>query len=203
MYKSAAQALKGRRAGVTGRIAAGQSGTTLIELLMVSALLAVVLGAILGLLDNSSRQAPKDQERAHAIADVQVGLDRMVRELRQAYQLRSFDAVKIDADAKIQGRDRRLVYQCDVPHPTRANTRRCVRYEIATDGSQTPQEVVIDRVLNGTAANPVFTYPPGSPLAHYYVAVKMEVPAAGDLAEGFQHKVVLDDGFYLRNLSGR
>jgi hypothetical protein len=35
-----------------------------------------------------------------------------------------------------------------------------------------------------------------------YVTALVEVAAKGDLQNGYDHKVVLDDGFYMRNISG-
>src|SRR3954451_9373180 len=64
-----------------------ESGWTLVELTIAAALLAVVLTAVLSLLDMTNRQAPGDQERAHDLRETQVGVYRMTRELRQAYSL--------------------------------------------------------------------------------------------------------------------
>jgi hypothetical protein len=35
-----------------------------------------------------------------------------------------------------------------------------------------------------------------------YVGAKVEVAARGDLKNGYEHRIVLEDGFYMRNLDG-
>jgi hypothetical protein len=53
---------------------------------------------------------------------------------------------------------------------------------------------VIDRVLNGTT---VFSLTPPD-----YVGATVEVAARGNLKDGYDHRVILEDGIYMRNLSG-
>jgi len=165
---------------------------------MSLAVFTFVLSAIFGLLDSAAQQAPKDQERAVAIREAQAGLQRMTRELRQAYKV-------LDAGPKsmyvVIGRatppDIHVRYDCDVPYPGNSAYRRCVRWwapvgqVLRTD---LPGEVVIDRGLSAVS----FSYSPG-PLNPTYVKVHIEVPQKGERAGGFQSNLVLDDGFYLRN----
>jgi hypothetical protein len=54
--------------------------------------------------------------------------------------------------------------------------------------------VVIDRVLNGAA---VFSLTPPD-----YVGATVEVAARGGLEDGHDHRIILEDGFYMRNLDG-
>lgn len=172
-----------------------QSGFTIIEVLVVATTLSFVLIALLSLSETTQKLAPKDQERAHVLRESQVGLHRMTRELRQAYDMTSWGAYTMDVNVKANGVDKRVVYKCDEPHPTDTAFYRCVRYEILGNGSATPKETVIDRVAKTT----VFTYPTlknGKPL---YVTAKVEVPSKGDRPDGFKYRDVLDDGFYLRN----
>jgi hypothetical protein len=95
--------------------------------------------------------------------------------------------------------DRHVLYRCNVPHPTDAARRRCVKVEAAV-GAALPAiasgQVVVDRL----SASSVFTFSP-SPLAPTYVKARVVVPAAGERADGFAHSVTLDDGFYIRNAS--
>jgi hypothetical protein len=53
---------------------------------------------------------------------------------------------------------------------------------------------VIDRVLNGAA---VFSLTPPD-----YVGAIVEVAARGGLEDGHDHRIILQDGFYMRNLDG-
>jgi Tfp pilus assembly protein PilV len=165
-----------------------ESGFTLIETVITAATLSLVVLAILALSDTTAKLAPQDQERAHAIRDAQVGLHRMTRELRQAYTINSNTSTSMDVMVLVSGTATQVSYDCAAAHPTDTNLRRCVR----TAGGST--SVVIDRVLPGT----VFTYDAYSPPR--YVQARIEVPAKGDLNEGHKHSIVLDDGFYMRNV---
>jgi len=174
------------------RLARDQSGFTLVETRFVAATLAVILMAILNVSDTSQKLMPKDQERANVIDEAKTGLHGMTRELRQATAVHATSATTMEVDAPFRGVSTRISYRCDQPHPTNRSWRRCMRVQ----GSSS--RMVIDRVINGDA--PVFTYttdPQNGRIT--YVDVKVEVPAAGDRKDGHKHKVILDDGFYMRN----
>lgn len=187
-----------------------ERGFALTELLVVAALLGIVLVAVLSLLDATIRVEARDQERAHVIREAQVGLDRMTRELRQAYRVEAAGPSYVTVLARLGGQDKQVHYRCDRPHPDSAANphddayRRCRRVE-ALVGAGLPAidtgPLVIDRVLNGAAGapNPVFTFSP-SAIAPNYVTARVEVPARGERAEGLEHTVVLDDGMFMRNL---
>jgi Tfp pilus assembly protein PilX len=170
----------------------GEAGYAITELLVVSSLLVIVLGAVLTLGETSQRIAPRESERAQVIREAQVGLHRMTRELRHAYQAPTVTGSTITANVVADGGSTTLTvkYQCDIAHPTNNAYTRCLRYV----GSSTTGELVIDRVLNGSA---VFTL-----TGTNYVRALIEVSAKGDLQNGYDHRVVLDDGFYMRNISG-
>jgi prepilin-type N-terminal cleavage/methylation domain-containing protein len=175
------------------RLCACQRGFTLIETMLVAATLSIIIVAILSLSDTSQKLVPRDQERAFVIREAQVGLHKMTRELRQASQVISTSPRSMEVTVRGQ----QVRYTCEAPHPTKSAWRRCVR--TAMSGS-TPgaQSVVVDRVLNGTGT--VFSYTTDEQTGQItYVAVKLEVPASGDLKQGHPHRVALDDGFYMRN----
>jgi prepilin-type N-terminal cleavage/methylation domain-containing protein len=178
----------------------GEAGYTLIELMVVAALLAVVLGAILTLAEATQRIAPRETERAHVIREAQVGLHRMTRELRHAYAAPPTVPAPTVTGSTVQanvlgrgGATRTVRYDCDEAHPTDSGYTRCLR-QVLSGGTWSPAEVVIDRVLNGTT---VFTLTPPD-----YVRAAVEVAARGDRKTGYTHRVILDDGFYMRNLDG-
>ena len=181
------------------RLAGEQPGFSLVELMVTVSLLIVVLTAILGLLDVTVRLAPKDEERTQVVREAQVGLARMVRELRQAHAVGSASGSFMDVTVVAAGAERHVRYQCDVANPADALTTRCVRREGAPGGDLSAatagDEVVVDRVLNGAA---VFTPPSG--LRPDYAEAKVRVPARGELSKGYEYSLVLDDGFHLRNL---
>jgi hypothetical protein len=175
----------------------GEAGYGLIELMMVSTLLIIVLGAILALGETTQRIAPKESERAHVIREAQVGLHRMTRELRHAYQAPTVTGSTMQATVLVAGGTPRTVrYDCDEVHPTDSAYTRCLRH-VLSGSTWTGGEVVIDRVLNGTA---VFSLP--TPPTPDYVGATVEVAARGDLKDGYDHRVILEDGIYMRNLSG-
>lgn len=183
------------------RVRAEQSGFTLVELLVVTAMLGFVLTAVLALAETSGKLAPQDQERAHVIREAQVGLYQITRELRQAHSVNATNAYSVDFNVLRAGSERRVVIDCGQAHPTEPSWRRCLRWEVGGDGSLSAQQVVVDRVLNTQAGGgpAVFTYTLKN-VKPVYVTARVEVPAKGDLSSGHAHRVVLDDGVYIRNL---
>jgi hypothetical protein len=160
---------------------------------VVSSLLVIVLGAVLTLGETSQRIAPQETERAQVIREAQVGLHRMTRELRHAYQTPTVTGSAIEAVVPNGTSGLTVRYECNRPHPTDSAYTQCQRFTVF-GGTPTGGEVVIDRVLNG---NSVFSMPAGST---NYVRALVEVAARGDLRDGHDHRIVLDDGFYMRNI---
>jgi Tfp pilus assembly protein PilX len=162
--------------------------------MVVASLLVIVLSAILALGETTQRIAPKESERAHVIREAQVGLHRMTRELRHAYQAPTVSGSAMQANVLgTNGTTATVRYDCDEAHPTDSAYTQCVR-QVFSSGSWSAGELVIDRVLNGTA---VFDFTPPD-----YVSATVEVAARGDLNDGYDHRVILEDGFYMRNLDG-
>lgn len=194
---------------------ADESGFTVFELLVTMMVMILVMIATLNLLDSSAKQAPKDGERAHSISEAQQSLDGMVRELRQAYRIEGWtsDSVRMDVRVLRGGTHVNLTvdYSCGVENPG-----QCVRRE-APAGSALPAngQVVVSRLLNYQSGLPasrrVFNFDQSTDRSNpayaaaivpTYVTVRLEVPAKGErrAAGGYRHTVVLDDGFYARNL---
>lgn len=61
-----------------------ESGWTLVEVLIVSALMVVVLGAVLSISDKTQQTAASDNERGSTVGDAQTGIARMADDLRNA-----------------------------------------------------------------------------------------------------------------------
>ena len=194
----------------------GESGFTLAEVLAAMTIFAVLLGATVMFLTTAEVNSSRDTETANAAQEAQTGLDRMVRELRQASSVVVADPNTLDV---IVG-DKQIRYQCGVEDPADSRYRRCLRSAGAVGAlpAGTGGEVVVARLLNGTAARPVFTYTDPPPAETdvddeaadpadpdpapqpTYVTMALAVPAAGERKAGYKHEVVLDTGFYLRNI---
>jgi hypothetical protein len=182
----------------------GEAGYALTELLLVSSLLVIVLGAVLMLGEASQRIAPKETERAIVIRDAQVGMDRMTRELREAHNVVSpaagTSAAVFDAWVPTTSGQRRVSYECNVAHPTDSAYTQCVRYDVSAAGVKSNGQVVVDHVLNGAAGSTLPVFVRGSAPATDYVKTTVEVASRGDRKTGYGSKILLEDGFYMRNL---
>ena len=180
-----------------------ESGWTLIEMLISTVILVIMLGAVLALLDVTNTVSPRDQERAHDLREAQVGLYQMTRELRQAYSLVSHSAYSVEAHVWENGADHDVTYDCTGTSAAGPGLGECVRFE-TTGGTQGPSSVVIDRLLNrpGAGLSPVFAYTTNGAGRTTYATAHVEVPAKGARTTGYSHRIVLDDGFYMRNLGG-
>ena len=161
---------------------------------MTISLLTVVLTAILSLSETSQRLYPKDEQWAASLRESQVGLHAITRELRQAYVLNSYTASSIDAQLRVNGTNRRVVFDCNSAHPSVPGLKQCIRYEVTGTGPG-PSRVMVPQVSQAT-----FTYEPAAPAPPKFVRAKLRVPAKGALAKGHSHSIVLDDGVYMRNL---
>ncbi len=191
-----------RRLGET-RLVRDQSGYSLPELLTVMAVLPIVLAAVLLFTGKAQLLASNDTERSHTIREAQVGLDRITRELRQAHTFIAVAPYRVEFVVRAAGLDKRVVHDCGDPDPSDADLKRCVRYEVASDGTETPHQQLIGRVVNqypqgGVSPPAVFSYTPTTADPRH-VRVKVEVNARGARKEGYRYRVVLDDGVHLRN----
>jgi hypothetical protein len=92
------------------------------------------------------------------------------------------------------------MYACDVPGVAVA-LRRCVRVEAAS-GATLPApstgETVVARLINGTTADPVFTFAPDA-IRPTYATTRLLVPSTGKRTTAAPgHAIVLEDGALLR-----
>ena len=172
---------------------AREDGFSLIELIVVMTMLTVALGAILTVVERTTRISNEDRERAQAIRTAQVELDRVVREARQAYRVNPSTGTRLDVSLHRGGITRRVVFECAAPG-TPGAPRSCTRREVNPDGSMTTATTVMQRVVN---ASP-FTYTPASGVTDHVTAT-VEVPASGERISGRNHTIRLSDGFAIRN----
>lgn len=178
------------------RTARREDGYTIVEALIVAAILVVVLAATLALLDKTSAMLPGDDERAQVVDEARVGLHRVTRDLRQAYRLVSAPAVggasdRIEFEVQLQGVDQRVGYDCSLASSRGEGLRRCLRTAVPLAGGPARSSVVID----GVAGGPVFER-----REERFFAVRVEVPAKGERSDARTHRAVLDDGVLVRNL---
>ena len=171
-----------------------ERGFTLIELLVAMTVLAIIMIATLNVLDDSSRIAHSDTDRASSIQEAQGGLDRMVRELRHTRVVNTATPQVLDVDVLQRGVARRVVFDCSVAMPAVAGQRRCTR---SANGG--PAEVLVDRVRDIGADSSAFTYTPATG-APKHVAVRLGVAVDGGRAGGHTRSLVLTDGTALRNV---
>jgi type II secretory pathway pseudopilin PulG len=192
---------------ISTRLAREESGFALVELLAVIVILIVVLAALLGPLETAGSLTPKDVEYSNAVQEAGTGLQNMVKEVREAYNVVATTPNSVTFNAVLNGNDTLVMYACDQPYPNdpsnpyASSYHRCLRVSTST-GSSLPAistgQVVIDRLLNGTSADPVFTWTP-SPITPTYVEAQVKVPARGALSAGLNHTITLDNGAFLRN----
>ena len=181
------------------RIAREETGMSLMELMMCTAMLAVVLGATLSLMETGASIAPKDAERALVIRESQTGLARMTRELRAATSVNAMGDAFVDFNIAKAADDYRIYYDCDATGPDN-RYKACRRYQatIVTYGV-TPAlpgtgEILVERVIDGQKV-----FAPNKLQAPTYVGVRLKIPAGGARKQGYTHNVTLDDGVYVRN----
>jgi prepilin-type N-terminal cleavage/methylation domain-containing protein len=191
-----------RAARVRAR-AAAEAGFSLVELLIVTTLLAVLLSAILGALDLTNRLAPKDQERTDVIQETQAGVTRMVRELRLAYRVDTATQWAVQVRVMRNGQLLTVNYNCAAadPNPQKPNYRRCMRTQTGPGGTGAAVPVItrIPAPPNGAPA-PVFTYATNAAGNINRINVNLSVSATGDLKKGYEHAISLSDGVLLRNV---
>jgi type II secretory pathway pseudopilin PulG len=175
-----------------------ENGYSLTEALIVVVLLVVVMGGTLSLLDTTAQVAPQENERAHAIREAQVGLATMVRELRQARTVEDdYSPTTLTVRTPVAGVPTLVEYDCDVASITKPGLKACRRIQYAADDSTVVRTTYpVDRLLT----NQVFEYTVEAG-AIQFVRARIEVPASGERQQGLDHKIVLDDGFFLRNVA--
>ena len=187
-------------------IASQQAGFSLMELLVAQGLFLLVIGGALSMLDTQSKLAPRDQERAFAMREAQVGMAGLVRELRQTKTVVFASASRFEVELIRNGALRRVGYKCDEApavddpgNPYDQTYVRCMRVE-GPAGAALPSygtgRPVIDRLLTGT----VFSYSPNSS-SPTYVTTTVRVPSRGERKEANSNDIVLDTGFFMPNRS--
>jgi Tfp pilus assembly protein PilW len=177
-----------------------ETGFTLIEVLVASALAIVVLGGVLAALESSQRVQARDTEWALTLQEGRAGLARMAHEIRQASKVEKAEASTVLFLATVAGKKWEVKYECNVAQ-SGTTYQECVRFA-AEEGKSLPTTgtPIVRDLTNGAS---VFSYSPTS-TSPTVVTLKMEIPAKGTLtlagSSGYSHNVVLEDASFMRNL---
>lgn len=99
------------------RLIRGQGGSSLVELLVAIPLAVAVLGLVLQAFVDGSDDQRALERRGAALKDVNIGLERVTKELRQASWVHFFSSQVVDAEAMVR------------PGATSEAVRRHVRYD--------------------------------------------------------------------------
>jgi len=172
-----------------------ESGFTLIELLVAASLMLIVFAVALGMLQLAGEKEPEARAANARIQEAQVGVERVVRELRQTYNVVSATPSSLTVETYLQttscvngstgsSRPCRITYACA--------SGNCTRTVGTVGGSSwdTPS-----RFASDVLSNNIFTY---SPTSAAPTSVTMTV---GLRAEGSEDAITLSDGAVMRNVS--
>jgi prepilin-type N-terminal cleavage/methylation domain-containing protein len=203
----------GARLRAGARLQAGESGFTLIEVLIASVLALLVLGATLSLFVTGQVDATSAVARADAVQVANDGLREMDQDLRLAYEVQNPTSTSltgctlsngiencsiIDVLARTgSGTDYEVRYNCSSLHSTTVPADySCWRYQCSASAATLPtspqcltgtvsSKMIIDDVINGASATtPVFSFSwPSGTTRPTTGTVTIDVPAAGTLSK--------------------
>ena len=179
-----------------------EAGFSLIELLVTTALMALVLGILMGPLTLSQRIETRDTNYDYAQQAARTGLDAMVAQIRQATSFTPADNTVV-INVTLGGVALTVEYECDIAQPGSTVYHECLRVQVAQGGTLpaiTTGRPVIQNLLNGTSTSPVFTWGP-DPNAPYYMTATIQAPSSGGNHIGLTHSITLSDGALMRNLN--
>jgi type II secretory pathway pseudopilin PulG len=180
----------------------GQEGFTLLEVIIGMALTVLLVGVLMTPVVLATRHQVSDSNYTWAQQRARTGLNEIVRQVRQSWQILSASPNAVEMNVTQAGVSDEVYYECDVPQPG-TQYHECVRVT-APSGSTLPSlssgTVVITNLLNGTTSSPVFSFAP-SPIAPYYMTATVQVPASNGRANGLNHSILFSDGALMRNLN--
>jgi type II secretory pathway pseudopilin PulG len=175
-----------------------ERGFTLIELLTVMATLIVVLLASLAMFEVVQRTQPEISERNDAIQTAQIEMERLVQDLRQAYDVvtatsTTLTVLTYDNKATCASATAGDSRACRVTYTCASGT--CTRTAAESDGSAPGTARTL---LDGLASDAVFTYSPStSSPTTVFVRLEME---SDDGAAG-EDLITLEEGVTMRNVA--
>lgn len=181
-----------------GSVRSGETGFTLVELMVATSMMLIVFFAGLGLFEVAQRAQPAISSQNERIQSAQVGIERVARELRQTFRVVSASPTTLIVETFVPrttcggatpgtARSCRVTYACSAGSCTRTVA------ELNGSGSSVPVTFASDLITNN-----VFTYSPSS-TAPTAITIRLAVRAEDGSSED---AVTLTDGAVLRNVSG-
>lgn len=165
-----------------------ETGVTLVEVLMTLVLTVGLMMFSLNLLATSSQSERRTSERTQTVAQVQLGVARLMRELHQAAAFNFLTSQIVDVSYWVRGGSpgnlRRVRYDC-------AQAAECRRYEGPIDQ---PLPATYEVLTKGVANPDVFTPEPNF-LSPSWVGIRLRLDI-----EGANEPVTVTDGTSLPNL---
>lgn len=181
----------GRRSGATRAL--GESGTTLIELIVATGVFIVVVAAVLTVLEVMVRQQPRASQHGLRVQEGRAALERMTRELRQTYSVRSASSSSVDVltyERQAAGQaavQRHIFYDC--------STGDCTRQEGPVNEELDP---LVQSIFTGVTNGDIFSYSPSN-VDPNYVRVKLTFDVKANSTDP-QGPVTVTDGVEMRNV---
>lgn len=174
-----------------------EDGFTLVELLIATVITMGVLFVTLALADFAIKTEPEIADRNAKIQKAQVVLERVVRELRQTYDVvaatsSSLTVLTYDNKAACGSAELDTARPCQVVYACSAGT--CTRTASEEDGSGTG---LTQQIVTGLSSDSVFSYTPNATDAQA-VEMTIEFPAEEGASED---AITVSDGTTLRNLT--
>jgi type II secretory pathway pseudopilin PulG len=194
-------------------------GWTLFELLFAMTMFIGVLAAAGAILAPAQKSANDDIENSTSQTEAQASLDRMVRDLRQGTDVVTANPNQMTV--LVNGSQ--ISYKCDSADLKWTTFQACYKLTAAA-GAALPSpslaNVAFSRLINGTVADPVFTYTlptvddsaesddeasdagnTPDALSPTYVTVTVKTPAKGEKTVGGRTRTIaFNSGFALRNV---
>lgn len=174
-----------------------EGGFTMTELLIGAATSMIVLLTAAMVLDLAVKNQPRVQQRNDAIQESQVVLDRLARELRQAYAV--VDATPASVTVLTYARRASCnselgggVRACRVTYACSGGT--CTRSATESDGSGTP---AVHVVTSGLTSDAVFAYAP-DPVSPATISVSLSYGSADPAGDD---AISAADSIALRNVA--
>lgn len=175
-----------------------ERGFTLVELLVSTMVSLLVMFVTLALLDLAVKSEPEIADRNVRIQEAEVALERMTREVRQAFEVVSASStgltIRTYANRATCGssqldtaRPCLVVYSC--------SGGSCTRTASEDDGTGTGPT---QQIVSGLSSDSVFSYEPSSADARA-VSMRLSFPAVG--GSGTDDAITVTDGAVMRNLA--